>query len=284
MTTIEEKMAASAGKVERFLGQLLTTDDKDTVPLYAAMRYSTLAGGKRIRPFLTLEVAELLGGDLAGATYFGAALEMVHTYSLIHDDLPAMDNDDMRRGKPTNHKVYGEANAILAGDALLTGAFELLGAAPLPDKAVRRALTVLSGAAGADGMVGGQVMDLAAEHTSVPFETLLKLHTLKTGALIKAAVKLGIAAADKTEEECEGLIRYADYIGLIFQIVDDVLDVTGDASGMGKTIGKDAEEGKTTFLSFMSCEEAMDYAKKLTEKAKESLAGYPNNETLLLLA
>ncbi len=282
---IEAKLLATAGKIEHFLGQLLTTDDKDLLPLYAAMRYSALAGGKRVRPFLTLETAALFGGDPSKAVYFAVALEMIHTYSLIHDDLPCMDNDDMRRGKPTNHKVYGEATAVLAGDALLTGAFELLCAADLPSDTVRAAVRVLSEAAGSDGMVGGQMMDLSSENTEIPFDTLVKLHSLKTGAMITAAVRLGMLAAGEYDEEKQNALRaYAHYIGLAFQIVDDVLDKTGSAEDLGKDIGSDEEQGKMTFLHFLGEEEAMEYARRLTESAKAAIACFPGNETLSDLA
>lgn len=282
---IEERLLSSAEKVEHFLGQILTTDDKDLLSLYASMRYSTMAGGKRIRPFLTLSVAELFGGSVKDAIYFASAIEMVHTYSLIHDDLPAMDDDDLRRGKPTNHKVYGEATAILAGDALLTGAFEILCAASLPAETKLAAVRVLSEAAGAEGMVGGQIMDLANEENAPTFETLVKTHSLKTGAMILASVRLGLLAAGVTDENAiRALCTYARHIGLAFQIIDDLLDVVGDEKELGKPIGSDKEEGKTTFLDFFGAEEARAYAEHLTESAKAAIAPYENSEMLSALA
>lgn len=282
---IEERLLSSAEKVEHFLGQILTTDDKDLLSLYASMRYSTMAGGKRIRPFLTLSVAELFGGSVKDAIYFASAIEMVHTYSLIHDDLPAMDDDDLRRGKPTNHKVYGEATAILAGDALLTGAFEILCAASLPAETKLAAVRVLSEAAGAEGMVGGQIMDLANEENAPTFETLVKTHSLKTGAMILASVRLGLLAAGVTDENAiRALCTYARHIGLAFQIIDDLLDVVGDEKELGKPIGSDKEEGKTTFLDFFGVEEARAYAEHLTESAKAAIAPYENSEMLSALA
>lgn len=282
---IEKKLEAVAGQVEHFLGQLLTTDDADLVPLYASMRYSTLAGGKRIRPYLVMETAAMFGGEKKSAIYLAAALEMVHTYSLIHDDLPCMDNDDLRRGKPTNHKVYGEATATLAGDALLTMAFDILSAADIPDDLFRHAVRTLAEAAGADGMVGGQMMDLAAEEKEIGFDTLVKLCTLKTGALIGAAVKLGLLAAGVTDEKTvRDLTAYAQYIGLAFQIVDDVLDVRGETAELGKNTGSDEDQGKTTFLRFLSADEAMEYASRLTEEAKAAVAGYAGSENLAALA
>ena len=282
---IESKLLAAAGQVEHFMGQILTTEDTDLIPLYAAMRYSAMAGGKRIRPFLTLECARVLGGETRTAIYLATAIEMVHTYSLIHDDLPCMDNDDLRRGKPTNHKVYGEATATLAGDALLTGAFEIICASDLPSDLKISAVRVLSEAAGADGMVGGQIMDLAAEEKEISFDTLIKTHSLKTGAMIHAAVHLGLLSAGVTDEKtAEAFGSYARYLGLAFQIVDDVLDVTAEETELGKPVGSDAEEGKTTFLHFLSPEQAMNYAEQMTEYAKRSVEGYMGSETLCALA
>ena len=285
MSKIEEKLLSYAGKVEHFLSQSVSTDDKDLLSLYASMRYSVMAGGKRIRPFLVLSVAKMFGGKEENAIYLAAALEMVHTYSLIHDDLPCMDDDDMRRGKPTNHKIYGEAVATLAGDALLTGAFELIAASGLSDKAVRYAILTLASAAGADGMVGGQIMDLSSSEEEDDFNRLIKMHSLKTGALMVAAVKLGLLTADSpSERDAAALSAYARYIGLAFQIVDDVLDVTGDEEALGKATGKDEEAGKKTFLHYFSVEEAMQYAFELTERAKAEILAYEGNETLLELA
>lgn len=282
---IEAKLTAAKGQVEHFLGQLLTSDDKDLLPLYASMRYSAMAGGKRIRPFLVMESARLFGGEISHAIYFAVALEMIHTYSLIHDDLPCMDNDDLRRGKPTNHKVYGEATATLAGDALLTGAFELACAADLPSDTVRLAVRILSEAAGAEGMVGGQIMDMAAENTEISFDTLVKLHSLKTGALITASVRLGLLAAGvRDEEKQSALTAYARFIGLAFQIVDDVLDARGDEETLGKSTGSDEKSGKITFLHFLDADEAMEYARRLTESAKAAVSAFEGSETLCELA
>lgn len=282
---IEAKLTAAKGQVEHFLSQLLTSNDKDLLPLYASMRYSAMAGGKRIRPFLVLESARLFGCEVSKAIYFAAALEMIHTYSLIHDDLPCMDNDDLRRGKPTNHKVYGEATATLAGDALLTGAFELVCAAPLSADAVRQAVRILSEAAGAEGMIGGQIMDMEAENKEITFETLVKLDSLKTGALIAASVKLGLLAAGVTDEDkISALVAYARYTGLAFQIIDDVLDAEGDENVLGKSTGSDEKCGKATFLHFLSVSEAKEYARRLTESAKAEISVFEGSETLCALA
>ena len=283
---VKEQLLASAAQVEHFLGQILATEDQDLLPLYASMRYSALAGGKRIRPYLTIATAKMFGGTVKDAIYFAAAVEMVHTYSLIHDDLPSMDDDDLRRGKPTNHKVYGEATATLAGDALLTAAFEILCAADLPAETRIAAVRVLSEAAGSEGMVGGQMMDLAAEEkTDVSLETVVKTHSLKTGAMIRASVELGLLAAGVRDEAAHrALTAYAHHIGLAFQIVDDMLDVVGSEEELGKPIGSDREEGKTTFLSFFTPEEARAYAERLTESAKAAIAPYENGEPLAALA
>ena len=263
------------------------TEDEDLNPLLESERYSLFAGGKRIRPLLTLEFCRMLGGEDAAALPFACAVEMIHTYSLIHDDLPCMDNDDMRRGKPTNHKVFGESTALLAGDALLTGAFE----AAASNRAVSaetalKAVAYLSGCAGRYGMVGGQIMDLEGEHKTLTLDELLKLHSLKTGALISAAAVMGALAAgiELTDPCMEDVVTYAENIGLAFQIVDDILDATGDSSSLGKNVGVDAERNKNTFLSFYSVEEAQFYADRLTRDAVAAIKKYPDSETLVAVA
>ena len=210
------------------------------------MRYSLLAGGKRIRPILTLEFCRVCGGDMEKALPFAAAIEMVHTYSLIHDDLPCMDNDDYRRGRLTNHKVFGEANAVLAGDALLTAAFGSLAKAELPADRICKAVALLSKRAGECGMVGGQVLDLAGEQLVLTEEEIYNVHRLKTGALISAACQLGVIAAGGTQEQLDAADRYAEALGLAFQTRDDMLDVLGDSGKMGKATGMD--ENKNTFV------------------------------------
>ncbi len=263
------------------------TDDPDLQTLLDSERYSLFAGGKRIRPVLTLEFCRLFGGDDAAALPFACAVEMIHTYSLIHDDLPCMDNDDLRRGKPTNHKVFGESTALLAGDSLLTGAFEVAASnteAGLENAA--RAVAYLASCAGRYGMVGGQIMDLAGESRQLTLDELIKLHSLKTGALISAASVLGaIAAGISLTDRCmQDVITYAENIGLAFQIVDDILDVTGDAETLGKNVGVDAEHQKSTFLSFYSVEEAGFYAERLTQEAVTALRKYPGSDALCSLA
>ena len=254
-----------------------------------AQRYSLMAGGKRIRPVLTLAFCEMFGGAAEDALPYACALEMIHTYSLIHDDLPCMDDDDLRRGRPTNHKVYGEAIALQAGDALLTDAFALAAENPRLSPAINAvAVSMLARAAGSHGMVGGQVLDLLGERLGErpDFETLTLMHRLKTGALIRVAATLGALAAGISPED--GRMRdaaaYAEEIGMVFQIVDDILDVTGDAASLGKMPGSDAEQGKTTFLSFMSVDEARGYAARLNDRAVAALSKYENNGFLTELA
>ena len=263
------------------------TEDEDLKSLLDAERYSLFAGGKRIRPLLTLEFCRMLGGEDAAALPFACAVEMIHTYSLIHDDLPCMDDDDMRRGKPTNHKVFGESTALLAGDSLLTGAFEAAATnrAVSPETAVK-AVAYLSGCAGRYGMVGGQIMDLEGEHKTLTLDELLKLHSLKTGALISAAAVMGALAAgiDLTDPCMEDVVTYAENIGLAFQIVDDILDATGDSESLGKNVGVDAERNKNTFLSFYSVEKAQFYADRLTRDAVAAIKKYPESETLVAVA
>jgi geranylgeranyl diphosphate synthase type II len=253
--------------------------------LAKAQDYSLMAGGKRIRPALVLEVAAALGGDREAALPFAAAIEMIHTYSLIHDDLPCMDNDDMRRGKPTSHKVFGEANAILAGDGLLTDASTVAAGHPDANKALL-AVRILATAAGSVGMVGGQVMDLAGEQEKFPLDTLLTLHARKTGALITAAVQLGAVAAGEREGSpvWEALTTYAKRIGLAFQVIDDILDVVADPALLGKTCGKDQDENKTTFLSYYTLDEARDYARTLTDEAIAAVESIDKEGTLCALA
>ena len=263
------------------------TEDEDIRVLLDSERYSLFAGGKRIRPTLTLEFCRLFGGEDAAALPFACAVEMIHTYSLIHDDLPCMDNDDLRRGKPTNHKVFGESTALLAGDSLLTGAFEVAAsntAAGAETSAM--AVAYLASSAGRYGMVGGQIMDLEGEHKTLTLDELLKLHSLKTGALISAASVLGALAAGVsfTDACMEDVVTYAENIGLAFQIVDDILDQTGDAESLGKNVGVDAERQKNTFLSFYTVEQAQFYANRLTQDAISAIRKYPNSETLCALA
>lgn len=263
------------------------TEDADIESLLKAEQYSLFAGGKRIRPLLTLGFCRLFGGEDEAALPFACAVEMIHTYSLIHDDLPCMDNDDLRRGKPTNHKVFGEATALLAGDALLTGAFEAAASNTAAGPEISaKAVAYLASCAGRYGMIGGQIMDLEGETRKLSLDELLKLHSMKTGALISAASVLGALAAGVsfTDRAMEDVVTYAENIGLAFQIVDDVLDKTGDVATLGKNTGMDEERQKNTFLSFYSVKEAEFYASQLTQRAIDAIRKYPDSDALRSLA
>jgi len=236
-----------------------------------AMAYSLGNGGKRIRPVLTLEFCRLCGGDYRAAIPFAIGAEMIHTYSLIHDDLPCMDNDDMRRGKPSSHKVYGEANALLAGDGLLTLAFEtVLSADVSADKKAKAALE-LAKAAGVSGMIGGQVMDLSNEGKKVSLDEIRATDRLKTGEMLRVAAVMGCIAAGADSEKIAAAEKYCENIGLAFQIVDDILDVTSDDATLGKPVGSDSQNRKSTYVSHLGVEKSSEYARQITEEAKAAL-------------
>ena len=283
---INERLAANAALVEKALASYTEEQDADFAREIEAERYSLLARAKRIRPTLVLEFCRLFDGRVEAALPFAAAVEMVHTYSLIHDDLPCMDNDDLRRGRPTCHRAFDEATALLAGDGLLTRAFGVLAQAPVPDGAVREAVAALSRAAGSFGMIGGQLIDLAGEGKRLSLDTLLKLHANKTGALIAVSAELGCIAAGLSRDDARtrAAREFAAGIGLSFQIVDDVLDATSDTETLGKSIGSDERAQKTTFLTYYSPKEALDYASEVTRKAKAALESFTGNEALLALA
>ena len=281
---LEDNAALVGAELER----LTARSDPDFAPVLDAAEYSLLAPrAKRIRPTLVLEFCRLFGGEDQAALPFAAAVEMVHPYSLIHDDLPCMDNDDLRRGRPTCHKAFGEATALLAGDALLTQAFAVLAQNEhASDRAVREAVKCLGEAAGAFGMIGGQIIDLAGEHKRLSEPLLCKLHANKTGALIVASAKLGCLAAGLflDDERTKAAAEYASGIGLAFQIVDDVLDVTADTETAGKSVGSDLEQNKTTFISYYTPGEALAYADRVTVGAKEALKALAGADSLLQLA
>ena len=254
--------------------------------IYEAMRYSLLAGGKRLRPILCLASCELAGGTTSMAMPTACALEMIHTMSLIHDDLPAMDNDDYRRGKLTNHKVYGDDIAILAGDALLTYAFEFIATKTenVPPQQVLQTIAYLGRAAGAGGLIGGQVVDVESEgKTDVSLETLNYIHAHKTGALLEACVVCGAILASASEADLQRLSRFAQNIGLAFQIIDDILDITATQEELGKTAGKDVQAGKVTYPSLWGIEESRRQASQLVADAKDQLAVF-GSKALPLLA
>lgn len=251
--------------------------------LFDSMRYSLLAGGKRLRPVLVFDFCRMAGGCWPDATPFAAAVEMIHTYSLIHDDLPSMDNDDYRRGRPTNHKVYGEAMAILAGDAMLTAAFgHIANADALSDSAKLRAVSYLSRCAGETGMVGGQVLDILAEQRECTEQDILNIQSRKTGALIKAACVLGVMAANGTAQQEFAAMEFADHLGLAFQIRDDMLDVIGDAEKLGKATGMDSQ--KNTFVRLYGLQKCEELVKEHTEAAIDALDVFEDSEFMRELA
>lgn len=257
--------------------------DEPQKQLFEAMEYSLLAGGKRLRPIFAMEFCRMCGGDWKQAAPFGAAVEMIHTYSLIHDDLPCMDDDDYRRGRLTNHKVYGEAMAVLAGDALLTDAFVVAASAKLekPEN-IGFALSVLGECAGSLGMVGGQVLDIMSEQRECTEEEVLAIQSRKTGALINAACVLGVIAAGGSEAQLAAAGRFAGALGLAFQIRDDMLDVIGTAEEMGKGVGTDA--AKNTFVKIYGLEECERLVQKYTDAALEALREFQDSSFMSTLA
>ena len=255
-------------QIESALKEAAAVPDMPYKQTAEAMAYSLEAGGKRLRPMLALEFCRLAGGEPEKAMPFACAVEMIHTYSLIHDDLPCMDNDDMRRGKPSCHKAFGEATALLAGDALLTKAFEMLSKAELPPERIVKAAAILSRCAGIDGMIGGQAVDLLNEAQAPDFDILELTCRLKTAALLQAACLLGTAAAGN-DQMTDKAREYGLNLGLAFQIVDDILDVTGDSALLGKPVGSDAENGKTTFVTLCGLEKARELAEKYSRGAVE---------------
>jgi geranylgeranyl diphosphate synthase type II len=261
--------------VDAALDRMMPAENTQPASIHQAMRYSVFAGGKRIRPILCLETARIFGEDVTAALHPACALEFIHTYSLIHDDLPALDNDDLRRGKPTCHKKFGEATAILAGDGLLTLAFETIAAAPVD--AMRRTAMVaeVAGSAGTvNGMVGGQVADLEAEGKRVAPETLEYIHRSKTAALIRASVAAGALCAEASAQDVERLRRFGEGIGWAFQVTDDILDVEESSAALGKTAGKDIVQQKATYPAVHGLQRSHEIAHDLATKATSELASY----------
>lgn len=263
--------------IENRLSEILSVKETEYSHLIEAMAYSAEAGGKRIRPKLLLEFMRVAGGDPEKALNFAIALEMIHTYSLIHDDLPCMDNDDMRRGKPSCHIKYGEATALLAGDALLTDAFKVaLSTEGVPADRVVKATKRLSECAGTNGMIGGQVIDLKYENSKAPLDVVLELYRLKTGALLKAAAAIGCVLAGASDDMINNAVTFADKVGLAFQIRDDILDVISTEEELGKPIGSDNESNKSTYVSLVGLEQAQKDVERLTNEAIESLDIFGN--------
>jgi geranylgeranyl diphosphate synthase, type II len=285
MDTLEVYLSQQQQRIEMALDRFLPSLDSYPPRLMDAMRYSVFAGGKRLRPILMLAATEAVGGETEAILPAACAIECVHTYSMIHDDLPAMDDDDLRRGKPTNHVVYGEAMAILAGDALLTHAFELLSRAPLVDRFSASVLLqvhqCLASASGGFGMIGGQVIDIISEGQEVDLATVEYIHRHKTAALIEASVVMGGLLGGGTDEEVQALRTYGHQIGWAFQIADDILDVEGDAAILGKAVGRDAELAKATYPAIVGVDVSRQRARELMEEGIQAL-GVLRHDTVWL--
>ena len=252
--------------------------------IYKSMNYSLCAGGKRLRPVLMLEINKICGGSIEEIIPFACAIEMIHTYSLIHDDLPAMDNDVLRRGKPTNHVVFGEANAILAGDALLTKAFEIIACANVDNKINQlKAISYMANASGTEGMIGGQVVDIECENKPIGIETLKRIHYMKTGALIRAACVIGGIIAGADDDTIKNIEAYADRLGIAFQIRDDILDVTGTTKELGKPVGSDEKSAKRTYATILGIEDSEKLCKEYTDEAIKYLKMLPGDSEFLCL-
>lgn len=283
---IKEYLKEKRSLVEEALDRYLPKEMEMPVTIHKAMRYSMMAGGKRIRPILCIASCEAVGGSPDIVLPVACALEMIHTYSLIHDDLPAMDDDDLRRGRPTSHKVFGDAIAILAGDALLTEAFRVL-----TDPWLRKRVTPeiildiindISWAAGSFGMVGGQVVDMESEGEDIDLPTLEYLHTRKTGALLLSSIKSGARFGGGTERQIEALTKYGECMGLAFQIADDILDIEGSQEEIGKDVGSDLEKKKATFPAIIGMAESKKRAKELMHMAIDALSGFDEKAEPLL--
>lgn len=269
--------------MEQYLqDQCFVSNSEPQKELFSAMRYSLLAGGKRLRPIFVLDFCRMCGGDWKAAAPFAAALEMVHTYSLIHDDLPCMDNDDYRRGRLTNHKVYGEAMAVLAGDGLLTAAFGCLAKAPYDAQTRIHAVEVLSHCAGELGMVGGQVLDMQSETRQCTAQEVIDIQSRKTGALIRAACVLGVLAGGGDQNQIETADSFGSHLGLAFQIRDDMLDVIGDAKVLGKATGMDAN--KNTFVQLYGLQKCEELVRFHTDAAIDTLSAFADHQYMRQLA
>ena len=278
----KDYLGSSKQHIEQWLGEVLSSPNQEFKPLYESMSYSLMQGGKRIRPILSKAVLEMLHKDPADYKEFLCAMECIHTYSLVHDDLPAMDNDDYRRGNLTNHKVYGDGMAILAGDGLLTYAFQLCSENTTASAEQKiKAIQCLATAAGPEGMVGGQAFDLLSEGKHIPLEELKVLHSGKTGALFNAAIELGLILSNADQAKYTAYMTYANCLGLLFQITDDILDVTGTIEELGKTPGSDIRQDKSTYVSLLGLDEARNEAHIVAQKAHAALATIDDDTHIL---
>ena len=280
----KQTLKQRANQVESLLKEYMPSEEGYQKTIMESMNYSLSAGGKRLRPILTMEACKVVGGNVEDAIPFAMAIEMIHTYSLIHDDLPALDNDDLRRGKKTNHIVYGEDMAILAGDALLNYAFEVMLSNSIdkenPNKYLK-SINEIAKTSGIYGMIGGQVVDIQSENKQISKEMLDYIHNNKTAAIIIGCMRAGAIIGDATQEQLEKITKYAKNIGLSFQIVDDILDIVGDESKLGKKVGSDIENHKSTYPSLIGLDESKNIAYELIQEAKESINSI-NKETKFL--
>ena len=270
--------------IEKLLKEHMPEEKGYQKTIFEAMNYSLKAGGKRLRPILTLEACRIVGGNEEDVIPFAIAIEMIHTYSLIHDDLPALDNDDLRRGVPTNHKVYGDAMAILAGDGLLNYAFEIMLKSSIgkenPAKYLN-AINEIAKSSGVYGMIGGQVVDIESEDKKIEMEKLDFIHLNKTAAIIVGCMRAGAIIGDATEEQLENITKYATNIGLSFQIADDILDITGDESKLGKTVGSDIDNNKSTYPSLIGLEKSKEIANDLINESKTRISNIKGDTEFL---
>lgn len=280
----KQSLKEKSNYVEKLLNEYKPKEEGYQTTIMEAMNYSLNAGGKRLRPILTLEACKIVGGNEIDAVPFAVAIEMIHTYSLIHDDLPALDNDDLRRGKPTNHKIYGDAMAILAGDALLNYAFEVMLSSSMnkenPGKYLK-AINEIAKSAGIYGMIGGQVVDVQSENKVISKEKLDFIHLNKTAAIIIGCMRAGAIIGDANEEQLEKVTNYARNIGLSFQIVDDILDIIGDETKLGKHVGSDIENHKSTYPSLLGIEKSKKIARDLIIEAKSNINDLSNENEFL---
>ncbi len=270
-------------RIDKALDAYLPERDNPQTIIYTAMRYSLFAGGKRLRPILMLETAKMCGGDEKAVIPFACAMEMIHTYSLIHDDLPAMDNDNLRRGMPTSHIKFGEATAILAGDALLNKAFEIVSEAETDNAELAlKAVSELAKSSGTEGMIGGQVIDMESEGKDISLDELRYLHLLKTGAIIRSSCRIGAILSGASEAEISAVDGFAANLGVAFQIQDDILDVEGSEEELGKPIGSDAEQDKNTYVKLVGLERSKELAAEYSAKAKAALEIFGERADFLL--
>lgn len=280
---MKEQLKLYTNKAEKALSMYMKTEDNPQKSIYESMSYSLFAGGKRLRPVLMMAVCDMCGGNSDTVLPFAAAMEMIHTYSLIHDDLPAMDNDDLRRGMPTNHIKYGEATAILAGDALLNKAFETMSIySELSAEKTLEIIKIISLSSGTEGMIGGQVVDIESENKKIDIDELKYIHTCKTGAIIRSAAVSGAVAANADKTQITAIDEFAKNLGIAFQICDDILDVTGDEKTLGKPIGSDEENCKTTYVTVYGLDGAKKLLDEYSQKAKDALAVFGDKNKFLI--